>query len=222
MQRGERSGEPRAHRLGLARRVVVGGLGQRRDRLEPFAEDRRQRRALGAARGDERGDRLIEAVERAGADARRACFVVGRLDDLDDAAHRQHAVQGRRREAGLGRRGARGDDDLFERAHVEPRPRARPFALRGRCVAKQVPRASALASRARASLSMRSKPGGRRSLRSSPLALTHLISTVQRQGPSAPAAREKPVMLVSDMAPKPPNAQSCVGQMRIAGAPQPL
>ena len=70
-------------------------------------------------------------------------------------------------------------------------------------VTKQAPRAKALPSRARASPSTRSKPGGRRSRRSSPLALTHLISTVQRHGPSAPAARAKPVMLVSDIAKAP-------------------
>src|SRR5271165_2321935 len=63
--------------------------------------------------------------------------------------------------------------------------------------AKQVPRASALARRARASASTRSNGGGIRRRRSRPLALTLLISNAQRQAPLAPAARAKPVMLIT-------------------------
>ena len=77
-------------------------------------------------------------------------------------------------------------------------------------VAKHVPRASALPSRARASASTRSNGGGIRSRRSSPLALTLFSSNVQRQAPLAPAARAKPVMLfaaiVNDPFAKPSDA----------------
>src|SRR5271166_3191363 len=62
-------------------------------------------------------------------------------------------------------------------------------------VAKQVPRASAFASRARASASTRSNGEGILRRRSSPLALTLLTSKAQRQAPLDPAARPKPVML---------------------------
>ena len=64
-------------------------------------------------------------------------------------------------------------------------------------VAEQVPRASAFASLARASGSTRSNGGGILSRRSSPLALTLLSSKAQRHGPLAPAARAKPVMLIT-------------------------
>ncbi len=67
-------------------------------------------------------------------------------------------------------------------------------------VPKQVPRASALASRARASVSTRSKGAGIRSLRSSPLALTVFSSNAQRQGALLPAARANPVMLITAIA----------------------
>jgi hypothetical protein len=62
-------------------------------------------------------------------------------------------------------------------------------------VANQVPRASAFASRTRASASTRSNGGGILRRRSSPLALTVLTSNAQRQAPLDPAARAKPVML---------------------------
>src|SRR5271165_4709060 len=64
-------------------------------------------------------------------------------------------------------------------------------------VAKQVPRASAFASRARASASTRSKGGGIRKRKSRPLALTLLISKTQRHWPLDPPARAKPVMLLT-------------------------
>ena len=62
-------------------------------------------------------------------------------------------------------------------APATPRPRAAPKSSRNRCRAP-APCRSASAPRA----SMRSKPGGSRSRRSSPLALTHLSSTVHRHG----------------------------------------
>ena len=77
------------------------------------------------------------------------------------------------------------------------------LAAPSRCavkVAKQAPRASALASRARASTSARSNGAGIRSLRSRPLALTLLISNPQRHPPPLPAARAKPVMLFTAIA----------------------
>ena len=67
-------------------------------------------------------------------------------------------------------------------------------------VAKQVPRASALASRARASPSARSKGAGMRRRMSRPLALTVLSSNVQRHVPLLPAARANPVMLLTAIA----------------------
>ena len=61
-------------------------------------------------------------------------------------------------------------------------------------VAKQVPRASALASRVRASPSARSKGAAMRKRMSRPLALTVLSSNVQRHVPPLPAARANPVI----------------------------
>ena len=66
-------------------------------------------------------------------------------------------------------------------------------------VAKHVPRASALPSRWRASASTRSNGGAILRRTSSPLALTVLSSNAQRQAPFAPAARAKPVMLLTAM-----------------------
>src|SRR5271166_6821775 len=74
-------------------------------------------------------------------------------------------------------------------------------------VPKQVPRESALASRARASGSTRSKGAGILSLRSRPLALTLLSSKAQRHGPLAPAARANPVMLLTAIV-RPPRPSS--------------
>ena len=71
-------------------------------------------------------------------------------------------------------------------------------------VAKQVPRASAFPSRARASASTRSNGGGILRRTSSPLALTLLTSNAQRQPPLDPAARAKPVMLFTAILVSPP------------------
>jgi hypothetical protein len=62
-------------------------------------------------------------------------------------------------------------------------------------VAWIVPRLSFRESLARASGSIASNGGGRRSLASRPLALTDVSSQARRHGPALPAARAKPVML---------------------------
>src|ERR1700733_9131131 len=83
-------------------------------------------------------------------------------------------------------------------------------------LAKQVPRANALASRARASPSARSKGAGMRKRMSRPFALTVLSSNVQRHVPPLPAARAKPVMLLTDISQVPLLARQVPLLARVA------
>ncbi len=184
-------GSPRTFRAGLASAArVSASIASSRSH-----HDGGQRRALRPAGERERGQRLVEAPKRAGAGRGDRRLVVRGLGDLDHAADGEKTVQGRRREAGLlgggawRRRRATASAASSMRGALALPSR---WAVR---VAKHVPRASALPSRARASASTRSNGGGIRSLRSRPLALTLLTSNAQRQAPLAPAARAKPVML---------------------------
>ena len=191
-------GEALAHRLGPARRIGVGGLDQRRRWPSSISlKHRGKRLSLAPARRGERGDRLIEARERARAGRVHGRLVVLGVSRLDHAAQGEQSVHGRRREPGLGRGRAGGDGDRFERRQIDSRRgRRRPRAARtGWRSRSRAP--SALASRVRASPSARSKGAGMRKRISRPLALTVLSSNVQRHVPPLPAARANPVMLLT-------------------------
>ncbi len=149
---------------------------------------------------DERIERRREAVPHVAMKGLRRRLAFSRLRTLDDAAHREQAIKRSRPQIRVdGDLGKRGNKRIQRRA-VDPDLGPGAGALRRERSETGAAGRAASAMSARMAGSSASKPGGRRSRRSKPLALTVLISQAQVHSPDWPACRAKPVMLASGVA----------------------
>ena len=157
------------------------------------------------ARRGERGDRFIEARERARAGRGHGRLVVLDLARVNHAAHGEQTVHGRGREPGLDGGSAGGDGDRLR----APRDRCAPQPSPPRAARKDWRSRSRAPAPWRAVRAPRLPPDRRAracaSRMSRPLALTLLSSNVHRHAPPLPPARANPVMLLTDIGQNPPS-----------------
>ena len=194
----ERLREARPDRLGLAGRGIASAACVSAAIFSSRAERTVASTAPSLCRMATRDASAVSSKPSASARARHNLgFVLGRIEDFDDAAHGKKSVEGRGRDHGRQRDCGDRRDELAQQILVDANFGGRGFALRGKGhMDRSTVRVFARFSRVRPARSHR-RAAASASLASRPLALTDLSSQARRHGPALPAARAKPVMLAS-------------------------